>query len=264
MPRTHSKYNDGNVAFVASGNFNNGVTKWCNPKDEEILDTGNCITVSPLDGSAFYQKESFLGRGGAGSAILILRNENLNEFVGLFLSSIIHRTLTKYTYADQLNSQSILEERINLPADLYGEPDWKYISKFMTAILIESRRRLKYLREINDKKHFIDTQKWKTFTVGELFLSIVKPPVLHARQVKETDEGIPYVVRTKFNNGIKYRVYPVADVTPSPAGVITWGAKNATFFYQSEEFFSGVIFIMWIHEHITLTLACSLQLVSKL
>lgn len=49
----------------------------------------------------------------------------------------------------------------------------------------------------------IDTSGWKPFVVGELFPSMVKPPVLHARQVVETDEGIPYVVRTKFNNGIK-------------------------------------------------------------
>lgn len=80
----------------------------------------------------------------------------------------------------------------------------------------------------------IDTSGWKPFVVGELFPSMVKPPVLHARQVVETDEGIPYVVRTKFNNGIKCRVHPVSDVTPSPAGVITWGAENAAFFYQAE------------------------------
>lgn len=35
------------------------------------------------------------------------------------------------------------------------------------------------------------------------------------------------------------RVHPVSDVTPSPAGVITWGAENAAFFYQAEEFLSG-------------------------
>ena len=85
----------------------------------------------------------------------------------------------------------------------------------------------------------IDASGWKPFVVGELFPSMVKPPVLHARQVVETDEGIPYVVRTKFNNGIKCRVHPVSDVTPSPAGVITWGAENAAFFYQAEEFLSG-------------------------
>lgn len=85
----------------------------------------------------------------------------------------------------------------------------------------------------------IDVSEWKEFIVGELFPNLVKPAVLHTRQVVELDEGIPYVVRTKFNNGIKCRVQPVDGVEPSPAGVITWGAENATFFYQTEPFLSG-------------------------
>lgn len=85
----------------------------------------------------------------------------------------------------------------------------------------------------------IDTSGWKEFCVGDLFSNFVKPAVLHTRQVVETDEGVPYVVRTKFDNGIKCRVQPVDGVEPSPAGVITWGAENATFFYQAEPFLSG-------------------------
>lgn len=84
----------------------------------------------------------------------------------------------------------------------------------------------------------LNASKWKEFTVGDLF-EIVKPPVLHARQVVEDDNGIPYVVRTKFNNGIKFRVAKSGDMHPSPAGVITFGAENSTFFYQDEEFVSG-------------------------
>lgn len=61
VARSQAKYQEGNVAFVASGNFNNGVTKWCQPEEAEKPDKGNCITVSPLDGSAFYQKNDFLG-----------------------------------------------------------------------------------------------------------------------------------------------------------------------------------------------------------
>lgn len=237
--RSQAKYEDGNVPFVASGNFNNGVTKWCIPKEGEVLDAGNCITVSPLDGSAFYQATSFLGRGGAGSAILMLRNESLTELSGLFISSVIRRSLTKYTYSDQLNSKTIEDESIRLPVDASGEPDLAYMDEYMSAVMRESEASLESLRQADGEKRTVDTCDWKEFVVGELFPSMVKPPVLHTRQVVEADEGLPYVVRTKFNNGIKCRVHPVSDVIPSPAGVITWGAENATFFYQTEEFLSG-------------------------
>lgn len=63
--------------------------------------------------------------------------------------------------------------------------------------------------------------------------------MLHVREVVEDVNGIPYVVRTKFNNGIKYRVTETEKMTPSPKGVISFGAENATFFYQKESFVSG-------------------------
>lgn len=84
----------------------------------------------------------------------------------------------------------------------------------------------------------IDVSRWKEFKIGDLF-EFTKPPVLHTRQVKEDENGIPYVVRSKFDNGIKCRVELVEEVKPSPAGVITWGAENASFFYQKEPFYSG-------------------------
>lgn len=68
--RSQANYNDGDIPFVASGNFNNGVLKYLEPKKDEILDAGNCITVSPIDGSSFYQEDDFLGRGGAVSSSL--------------------------------------------------------------------------------------------------------------------------------------------------------------------------------------------------
>lgn len=39
--------------------------------------------------------------------------------------------------------------------------------------------------------------------------------MLHAREVVEDENGIPYVVRTKFNNGIEYRVTETKKMIPS-------------------------------------------------
>ena len=74
--------------------------------------------------------------------------------------------------------------------------------------------------------------------VGNLF-KIHKPRVYHAHEVKETPDGIPYVVRSKFNNGIKCRVSKNLDIVASPGGVISFGSENASFFYQTEEWCSG-------------------------
>lgn len=147
VTRSQAKYSEGNIPFVASGNFNNGVVKYCEPEKDEVLDGKNCITVSPLDGSAFYQPDDFLGRGGAGSAILMLRNPNLDEKNGLFLATAIRTSLTKYTYSDQLNSQKIASEKIEIPVDSHGCPDWAYMDEYMSAVMRESEASLETLRQ---------------------------------------------------------------------------------------------------------------------
>ena len=83
--RNKDNYEVGDIPFVASGSVNNGVMKCCKPLEDEKLDEAGCITVSPVDGSAFYQPYPFLGRGGAGSSILMLYADNMNLYSGQFI-----------------------------------------------------------------------------------------------------------------------------------------------------------------------------------
>lgn len=134
VARSAMNYVDGDVPFVASGNYNNGVITYVEPKFNEVADEGNCITVSPLDGSAFYQPSDFLGRGGAGSAILMLRNSHLNVNVGLFVVAVVRNSLTHFNYADQLNQDSIAEQVIMLPTALDGRPDWDRMEEMVKCV----------------------------------------------------------------------------------------------------------------------------------
>lgn len=85
----------------------------------------------------------------------------------------------------------------------------------------------------------INTSRWKELKIGELLPKIRKPHVLRNRQVTKNEQGIPYIVRTKFDSGIKCRVQLNDDMAPNPVGFISFGAESATSFYQQEEFVSG-------------------------
>lgn len=85
----------------------------------------------------------------------------------------------------------------------------------------------------------IDTSTWEKYQIGKLFPKIIKPKVYHTKDVQEYENGIPYVVRSKFNNGIKYLVKKTDNIEVSPSGVISFGAENANFFYQDREWCSG-------------------------
>lgn len=141
--RSVKKYNEGEIPFVSSGNYNNGVDSYREPIDDEDLDKGNCITVSPVDGSTFYQPQDFLGRGGGGSSIMLLYNDNLNKFNGLFIASVIRESLKiKYQYNDMGSSDSIKKENILLPALDDETPDWNFMEEVMKRLETSERERV--------------------------------------------------------------------------------------------------------------------------
>lgn len=144
--RSEKKYCEGEINYVSSGAFNNGVSNKLMPFPNELLDRGGCITVSPLDGSSFYQEEDFLGRGGSGASISILYNSHLNRNNALFICSVIRSSANGFGYTDLLNGENLKSLTIKLPKDKTGQPDWVYMEEYMR----------KMERKTNDVLNFLD------------------------------------------------------------------------------------------------------------
>ena len=158
--RSEKDYEDGRYPFVASGNVNNGVIRCCDIHNNETADKGNCISVSPVDGSAFYQGTDFLGRGGAGSSVLLLYCNKINKYSGLFISRMIRQTCSKYCYGKMGNQEGIKREKILLPVDKNNKPDFDFMESF-----IKEREEIK-------RKEYLEYVKWK---ILEIFLGGVQP-----------------------------------------------------------------------------------------
>lgn len=130
--RSAKNYETGTIPFVASGNVNNGIEAYINAESEQNLDKGNCITVSPLDGTSFYQEQDFAGRGGAGSSILKLYNSNLNKYNALFVCTILKKACKDFSYSKMLSAEKLSNITIKLPVSKSGDPDWKYMGQFIS------------------------------------------------------------------------------------------------------------------------------------
>lgn len=163
--RSMKSYNDGEVPYVSSGSVNNGIVSYLEPKEDEELEKGNCITVSPLDGSSFFQEDDFLGRGGAGSAISMLYNENLSKYNGLFICTVIKIAAQKFDYSDALTGDNLSNLSIKLPVlhnddgSIYIDsekkysddgyiPDWKYMGDYMKSIETKAQNRIDLIKSI--------------------------------------------------------------------------------------------------------------------
>ena len=163
--RSIKTYNEGDVPYVSSGSVNNGIISYLEPQKDEDLEKGNCITVSPLDGSSFYQEDDFLGRGGAGSAISLLYNDNLTRYNALFICTVIKIMAQKFDYSDALTSDNLKTLKVNLPAqkDKNGKfiidankkysddgfiPDWDYMASYMEVIEEKAQSRIDILNKL--------------------------------------------------------------------------------------------------------------------
>ncbi len=203
-PRSEKQYQSGNVPFVASGNFNNGVIKCCAPNFDESLEKGNCITISPVDGSAFYQESDFLGRGGAGSSILLLYCDKINRYSGLFITKMISQTCKKYCYGKMGSQQNIKREKIMLPTDKYGYPDYDFMEKYIK----ERERQLiqKYTDFICNTPQIVEAMppleslEWDEFFLTDLFTEIKRGKRL--KKEHHINGNMPYISSSALSNGV--------------------------------------------------------------
>lgn len=244
LARKEDEYSEGDVQFVASGCVNNGVTKFCAPKSDEVLDKGNCLTVSPVDGSCYYQATDFLGRGGAGSSIIILyaKNFELNRFNALFISQAITKTASaKYSYGHMASLDRIKRDKIILPANEDGQPDFAFMSSFMQQV--EQDILGTTLRYFADKQqitppHANNEINWQVFLIRDILT------ISAGKRLTKADMQIgnrPFIGATDnyINNGITEWVNNTNEsIDQNLLGVNYNGSVGEVFYHPYECIFS--------------------------
>ncbi|MDO4189754.1 MAG: restriction endonuclease subunit S [Lachnospiraceae bacterium] len=250
--RTIKAYSEGDIPYVSSGSFNNGIISYLEPKEGETLEKGGCITVSPLDGSSFYQEEDFLGRGGAGSAISLLYNENLNRYNALFICTIIKISAERFGYSDALTSDNLKTLKIKLPpkynddgttyldeikqySDDGYEPDWLGMEKYMILLEGKANESLDRFQSVKvSKEEPIDTSGWKDFPITDFFeLSLPKGDL----QVKKVEDGeVPLITPSNYNNGLLQKIADTSESTLYKSNSLTVDMFGNAY-YQEEDFF---------------------------
>lgn len=225
---------NGSVPVYSSSTTNNGCFGYTEKKPDYIVDKNRPMYLIFGDHtkSMFIIKESF----SIMDNVKVFIPKIFNEYCIRFITTVWQKNIPNIGYARHWTIAKNIP--ILLPIDSKGKPDWYYMEKYMKDIEGLVRKSLKGLNNGNKKNTKIDIKEWREFKIGNIF-EIVSPKVYHTREVKENLNGIPYVVRSKFNNGIKYMVEKDERFIVNPKGVISFGAENASFFYQENEYISG-------------------------
>lgn len=241
MDVSTEKTKEFSLPLVNAKHFDNGIMYYgreCDFESAEMtLDVVKNGAIATGDVYAQPQKTGVLW-----DAYLIKPFKDISsERVLLYLATVLEKTIKdKFSYDDKCIWEKVKKLTVMLPVDENHQPDFSYMESYMKnreIAVSASLTKLQSAKRFSKTKN-AEFESWKTYKIKDIFPNIVKPTVYHTREVKEASTGIPYVVRSKFNNGIKYNVErPVENV--NPAKVISFGAENATFFYQKAEWISG-------------------------
>jgi len=197
----------GNKPYISSSGTNNGVDGFIG-NTENVRSFKKCLTIanSGSVGATFYQPFDFV----ASDHITKLENKEFTKYVYLFISSITKRLGEKYSFNREINDKRIQREKIILPTNLKGEPDYDFMERYMRHI--ENEKILKFQQYITKRiqkvKDFVEVENLKLKEWGEFFIEDIAQ-IISGRDIYEAERikgNTPYVSATANNNGIGYFV----------------------------------------------------------
>lgn len=235
---TKANQTNGPKPYISSTSENNGVDAFIGNetgvrKFEDVLTLANSGSV----GSTFYQQFEFV----ASDHVTALKSENADKYAYLFLSTVVKRLEEKYSFNREINDTRIKREKIILPADKQGNPDFQYMSDFVKKLELDKVQEVLeyiyiYIRMMNILEKKVCEISWKDFWIEDI--CEIKSGV---RLTKANQEiGLrPFVGASDSDNGVTAFVSNTnKSLDGNVLGVNYNGSVVENFYHPYEAIFS--------------------------
>lgn len=229
---------DGLKPYVSSTAENNGVDGFIG-NDVGVREFENILTLanSGSVGSTFYQQFEFV----ASDHVTALKSENADKYAYLFLSTVVKRLEEKYSFNREINDTRIKREKIILPADKHGNPNFQYMSDFVKKLELDKVQEvLEYIYIYIKLKTMLEEKvceiSWKDFWIEDI--CEIKSGV---RLTKANQEiGLrPFVGASDSDNGVTAFVSNTnKSLDANVLGVNYNGSVVENFYHPYEAIFS--------------------------
>lgn len=126
------KAQQGGVEYIGATNRNDGVLCFVekDSRNEGMVQEGNCIGfIRNGDGSAgyaIYRAREFVST----SDVMYGYADWLNESTGRFFIVAQDMIKAKYSHGHKRSAERLANDRVMLPADKYGSPDWAFMGRY--------------------------------------------------------------------------------------------------------------------------------------
>jgi len=200
----------GELPYITASAVNNGVSDFVSNINETLEE--NCISVNANGsvGYAFYHSYAALYSNDCRKIRL---HHHRNKYVSLFIAQQITAQREKYNYGYKMGTARLKRQKIMLPVNELGEPDYEYMENYIRRI--EEKILSEYQKFLQAPETVevvpLNQKVWKAFLIGDLFkLEAGKSKGLN--YLKTEGGTIPYLGATNRNNGVLAFVQPVENL----------------------------------------------------
>jgi hypothetical protein len=190
----------GDVAYISSTALNNGLDNLITPPDNMVIHK-NKMTLSNSGsvGYLFFHDYEFVASDHI--TVIWLKDRELNKYIAIFLKPIFEKIKYRYNFGREISNDRIVKEKIYLPVDNNGNPDWAYMEEYIK--LLERKVKFKKVNTKNRRKYQpIDMSNWKEFSFIDKKLWT---RIRHGERLIEVDRikgEMPYYSASEYNNSL--------------------------------------------------------------
>lgn len=225
---------NGEVVYISSTKKNNGIDNYITPPD--FMTIYNCAMTLNNSGSVgycFFHPYDFVASDHCTVIKILDESITLNKYIALFLKPIIESMKVKYNFAREISDERLGKEKINLPINGKGKPDWSYMESYIKDISVDISYNNPYPKKKN--KYEINPEKWSEFPLSYLF------EIRKGKRLTKEDfiEGnTPFIGAIDSNNG--YREFIGQEPIHTENTItVNYNGSVAEAFYQNCPFWAS-------------------------
>lgn len=132
---TKAEMKKGKTPFVGASDSNNGITEFISNSNNSLDCNVLGVNYNGSVGENFYHPYKALFSDDVKR--FSLKKANGNKFVYLFLKVTLLKQKTKYQYGYKFNEKRMLKQKIMLPINSVGQPDYEYMENYMKKMEYE-------------------------------------------------------------------------------------------------------------------------------
>ncbi|WP_197064837.1 restriction endonuclease subunit S [Leptolyngbya sp. KIOST-1] len=191
----------GNTPYISSTAKNNGISHFVGNSNNTLEE--NCLSVNRNGsvGYSFYHPY----KGLFSNDCRKLRPYNKSKYVGLFLSTQICSQRDKYNYGYKMGTARLKRQKVMLPINASGEPDWQFMENYIKALMEQKKAEyIKHCRKELARLKLKDIEPLEDKEWHEFFIEDIAE-IKAGRRLTKADMKVgrkPFIGSTDSNNGI--------------------------------------------------------------